>query len=136
MCRQIFNQSHIRIVLYNLYLFKSFGQPGRGQPDVQGSQLGSDYDRSRRNRSLDRSTELEQFNSGMRGSSRGLHGPGNGAYSGSTTHLNLQLGPLQLPPRGYGHTYQMVDCKSNFTEYFNKCQVLWQPLVSNDGKIL
>ncbi len=40
-------------------------------------------------------------------------GLSGGMYSGSTTHLNLQLGPLQLPPRGYGHTYQMADCKFN-----------------------
>ena len=54
---------------------KSFGgQQGRGQNEVVGSQLGSEYDRSRRNRSLDRSTELEQFNSTFRGSSRGLAG--------------------------------------------------------------
>ena len=92
---------------------KSFGgQQGRGQNEVVGSQLGSEYDRSRRNRSLDRSTELEQFNSTFRGSSRGLAGQSGGiGYSGSTTHLNLQLGPLQLPPRGYGHSYQLADCE-------------------------
>ncbi len=96
-----------------LFLFfqQSFGgQPGRGQNEVVGSQL--EYDRSRRNRSLDRSTELEQFNSTYRGSSRALAGQSGGiGYSGSTTHLNLQLGPLQLPPRGYGHSYQLADCK-------------------------
>ena len=94
--------------------FQSFGQPGRGQPDGQSSQLASDYDRTRRNRSLDRSTELEQFNTAHRGSSRAL---ATGTYSGSTTHLNLQLGPLQLPPRGFGHGYQMSDCEYNFSLY-------------------
>ena len=90
-----------------MIIFQAFGQGGRGQPDICGAEL----DRSRRNRSLDRSTELEQFNQTFRGSGRGLSGQA-GAYSGSTTHLNLQLGPLQLPPRGYGHNYQQYDCKS------------------------
>ncbi len=89
---------------------------GSGQAFANRAQ--GDYDRSRRNRSLDRSTEIEQFSNSHRGSKRGLAGH-DGMHPGSTTHLNLQLGPLQLPPRGYRHTYQVADCNYPFEKIFN-----------------
>lgn len=55
--------------------------------------------RPKRNRSLDRSNEHLQIhrNAGLGGSHYGLNRQLN--MSGSTTHLNIQLGPLQMYPR-------------------------------------
>ena len=70
--------------------------------------------RPKRNRSLDRSNEqldmlsAIQRNPGLGGSHYGLNrGQVQNHFSGSTTHLNIQLGPLQLPP----HPHFSGECK-------------------------
>ena len=78
--------------------------------DNNGSGEYHGHGRMRRNRSLDRTNEVEQYNNVMRARAAGLgHAQGHN-YSASTTHLNLQLGPLQIPPRGCGGS-QLADCK-------------------------
>jgi hypothetical protein len=75
----------------------------------QQQQQQPQQQRSRRNRSLDRANEVETFqntlqmtrNDGLGGSSFGLQRPLGQRFAGSTTHLNLQLGPLQLPPHAH-----------------------------------
>ena len=70
--------------------------------------------RNKRNRSLDRSNEqldsmqLPTRNAGLGGSHYGLNrSMATNHFSGSTTHLNIQLGPLQLPP----HPHFSGECK-------------------------
>lgn len=57
--------------------------------------------RPKRNRSLDRSNDQLQIhrNPGLGGSHYGLNRPSQSHLFGSTSHLNIQLGPLQMYPR-------------------------------------
>ena len=87
----------------NLHQQSSFGELGK----------------PKRNRSLDRSNDklvnltsnLQiHRNPGLGGSHYGINKPSFQDMSGSTTHLNVQLGPLQMYP------HYNCDCKLRFAE--------------------
>ena len=95
--------------------------------------------RNKRNRSLDRSNEhldsmqLPQRNAGLGGSHYGLNRSMANHFSSSTTHLNIQLGPLQLPP----HPHFSGECKvfRAFDELIVKVHFSFLPADAHCGEL-